>query len=283
MAETTEQRAYHLIEEVRADIDFELDDVIANIVRDLPEEYFERLKRADQLTHLKALLAMNICQLKDEIFIRSDDNRHVAVVGRRNFPGLLAKILERLPTDQPLIDAKIFTSKTSDFIIDLFEFETTDPVLDSDSIDSFAIENAIDEVARMSSIDRTRVREFASRYPKTSRVLTLPDELAGHFGAFHQLSESAFGLAVNACVSDEHSQVKLIVATNCFKAREIVQSSAIYLGKHAINIEQAFLNDLQWKDQPNTAICSFVMSGDSNVEVLNRANEIGDYLQKLNG
>ncbi len=103
MSAETEQRAYEIVEELRADIDFELDDVITRIVRGLPEDYFTSLSRQDQLTQLKALLAMGVCNLKEEIMLRYDKGRHIAVVSRQNHPGLLANILQRLPRDSKLV------------------------------------------------------------------------------------------------------------------------------------------------------------------------------------
>ena len=127
MIEDTTRRALDLVEELRAEIDFEIDDVIADILRDLPDEYFQRLRRSDQLKHLKTLLAISICQLDNQISLRSKDDRHIAVIGRQDYPGLLAKIVKRLPSEEPLIAAQIFTSKAHKFIIDLFEFEVPNP------------------------------------------------------------------------------------------------------------------------------------------------------------
>ena len=118
MPHKTASRAHGLVEELRAEVDFEIDDVIANIIRDLPEEYFRSLAHEVQLTHLKALLAISICNLKRRLTLRSDDDRHIAVISRQNYKGLLAKIIAGLPDEQPLIGAKIFTSITHDFIID---------------------------------------------------------------------------------------------------------------------------------------------------------------------
>ena len=42
MSAETEQRAYEIVEELRADIDFELDDVITRIVRGLPRGLFHQ-------------------------------------------------------------------------------------------------------------------------------------------------------------------------------------------------------------------------------------------------
>ena len=53
---------------------------------------------------------MGVCNLSEEIMLRSDDGQQIAVVARKNYPGLLANLLRRIPADQELIGAKIFTS-----------------------------------------------------------------------------------------------------------------------------------------------------------------------------
>ena len=67
MSDSTQSRVYDLVEELRADIDFELEDVITETVRELPEDYFQRVQRKDQLIHLKALLALSFCKLQEEL------------------------------------------------------------------------------------------------------------------------------------------------------------------------------------------------------------------------
>ncbi len=88
MSTDSSQRAYHLVEELRAEVDFEIDDVITTIIRNLPEEYFRSLAHEDQLTHLKALLAISICNLKRELTLRSDDDRQL-VFGKAAEPARL--------------------------------------------------------------------------------------------------------------------------------------------------------------------------------------------------
>ena len=128
---SSENRVHDLIEELRADIDFELDDAVTAIVRNLPEEYFESVRRENQLTHLKALVASRICNLQSEIFVPCCDGRQIAVVGRRNYRGQLAKILNGLPSGRRILSASAYTSSAHDFIIDLFD-------LDFDAEDSTA-------------------------------------------------------------------------------------------------------------------------------------------------
>ena len=80
--------------------------------------------------------------------LRYDNGRHIAVVSRQNYPGLLANILQRLPGDSKLVGAKIFTSIESDFIIDLFEFKSSDEDLSETSISPAEVEQTIEEVAQ---------------------------------------------------------------------------------------------------------------------------------------
>ena len=181
MSEDTIQRAHDLVEDLRAEVDFEIDDVIANIIRNLPEEYFRSLALDDQLTHLKALLAISICNLKTELTLRSEDGRHIAVVARQNYPGLLAKIISHLPTDQMLIGAKIFTSKTHDFIIDLFEFKSS---VANDSIrpvTQLELEDLVESVSKFTGKPREQVAQFVSFYRPASRVLKSADDRSRAF------------------------------------------------------------------------------------------------------
>ena len=118
-----ERRAHELIEEIRADIDFELDDAITEIVRDLPDEYFAIIDHTNQITHLKAMVASRICSIEGEMFVPCDEENQIAVIGRQTYRGQLAKILGRLPTGRTIVRANVFTSNSYDFIIDIFDLE----------------------------------------------------------------------------------------------------------------------------------------------------------------
>jgi len=75
------ERTQAIIETLRADIDFELDDVLVKIVNGLPEGYFRSFSDHDLLKPLKALLALGICHLDEEITFSSDNGRQLTVVG----------------------------------------------------------------------------------------------------------------------------------------------------------------------------------------------------------
>jgi UTP:GlnB (protein PII) uridylyltransferase len=257
MNENPTNRMYDLVEELRADIDFELDDVISNIVRDLPEDYFHRLKRKDQLTHLKALLAISFCQLEEEIMLRGTDGRHVAVVARQNYPGLLANILKRLPTDQTLVGAKIFTSKAHDFIIDLFEFDASQNG-DSELVEPLVVVNTVNLVAQKTGRNVQTIDAFVAHYPTSSEILNSVDELCEHFLANEDLKQMDVAVRLSKQAGSE--KPRITIAANCLTAREVFQRSAEFLAREGLDIEQGFLNDLSTRRDCGVAISSFVLS-----------------------
>lgn len=280
MSHNTIQRAHDLVEELRAEVDFEIDDVITDIIRNLPEEYFAALAHEDQLTHLKALLAISICNLNSELTLRSDDGRHVAVVARQNYPGLLAKIVTKLPDSQPLIGAKIFTSKTHDFIIDLFEFRTDCPSQFANGPSRLDIEDTINEVAKLTGESVAELSSFAAYYPPGSRVLESPTEIKEHFLAFREARNSK-GTAVRWVEKPDSSFRKITVSTGNMRARDLFLKTAIFLSEHQADIEQAFLDDFPIDSYNHIAISSFVIEINSQPDPAKLSNQLATYLQAV--
>ena len=257
-----ESRIYGLVEELRADIDFELEDVITEIVRELPENYFQRVGHKDQLVHLKALLALSFCKLQEELVFRSSDGVHSAVIARQNYSGQLARILNRLPADRRLTGAKIFTSCNHDFIIDLFEFEPTDAEHTPTVFRSEASgEATIKEVAQATQAAPEVIAEFISHYAPTSQIFDCPAEIAEHFFAAQEVKQNDIPI-IRWQKEPGNDRIKLTIASGKIKARRLVELVAEYLGGQNLDIESAFLNDLKFSDESRTAIASFELVGD---------------------
>ena len=265
MYEDNLQRTHALVEELRADVDFEIDDVISNIVRNLPEEYFKILSREEQITHLRALLAICICNLKKELTLRSEDGRHIAVVARQNYSGLLAKIIAGLPDELPLIGAKIFTSRTHDFIIDLFEFKPADGDQSGGGPSALNFEDLIASVASQTGRSLASVAEFVASYPLNSRVLESADEVREHFLAFLEARNTG-SITVRWYHQSDRQATKLTVSARSIRARDLLLATAQFLSLRAADIEQAFLDDFPHHEFNHIAVCSFVVAGDLRLD-----------------
>lgn len=260
MSEEIEQRAYEIVEELRADIDFELDDVIARIVRGLPEDYFKMLSRDDQLRQLKVLLAMGVCNLDEEIMLRSDDGRQIAVVARKNYPGLLANILQQIPTETELIGAKIFTSIEHDFIIDVFEFKPNGQSEQVTPIDFVDVETTIEYVAKAVGKPLDQVREFVSHYYPGNRILGSPKDVAEQFLVFLD-AERSNETAVRWIDAGDADQSRVTIASGSRPARDVFRKTAEFLAKRLLDIEQAYLHEIPTDHSSRMAIASFLVSG----------------------
>ncbi len=278
MPEDIMQRAHELVEELRAEVDFEIDDVIATIIRNLPEEYFQNLSREDQITHLKALLAISICNLDQELALRSADGRHIAVIGRVNYRGLLAQIISRLPDDQMLIGAKIFTSKTHDFIIDLFEFKSSAVDDSLRQVSELQLEELVNTVSAQTGKPASVVREFVSLYRPSSRVLQSIDSVREHFLAYEQARHSD-DIAVRWSDGPSEGLTKLTVSDGKLKPRVLFRKIAEFLGTQDVDVEQAYLDDFRRGLRTYFAISSFLVAGQLPDSPEQIATKLANYLR----
>jgi len=279
MANDSTSRTYKLIEEIRADIDFELEDVITEIVRELPEDYFQQIKHVDQLVHLKALLALNFCKLEEELLFRSSDGVYIAVIARQNYSGQLANILNRLPREQNLVGAKAFTSQSHNFIIDLFEFEASSETATHQPHSAQSLKDAALSLVSKVDSDVDTITEFLSHYAPNSKIFDQTFSLAEHFLAYQQLCVDKKP-AVRVVKANTKNRVKLTIASQRIDARSLVHRVAEYLGQESFDIEQAYLNDLLFEDAAHVAIASFLLESETVDSFSQHSVAISQLLEK---
>jgi len=259
------RRASDLIEEIRADIDFELDDAVTDIVRDLPEEYFQRMNHTNQVTHLKGLIASRICQLNGELFLPSADGSQIAVLGRKSYRGQLAYILSELPSKKTrLVGANIYTARSHGFILDVFEFETDQRPATDDSFPDETVEKIVAELKR----DRGEVTDFLSRIRTTSVKSPNTAKLIRFFRAFEKVKA---GTPVVVDQQEDNGELSdLLVAIHSPNLCPTFQRTAESLSELALDIEQAELVVVRFDkgaDEPETkrtekvVLMNFIVSG----------------------
>jgi hypothetical protein len=259
------ERTQEIIETLRADIDFELDDSLAKIVNGLPESYFRSFSNLDLLKPLKALLALRICNLDDEILLRSEDQRHLTVVANQNYPGQLAGILKQLPDDVPLLGARVFTSKDHDFIIDLFEFKmdsTEQPPANDDDV-----QDLVEDVSKATGKSIDVITDFVSHYDRHNRILKYPEQVAEQFLAFGEIEHSR-DVAVRWNQVAESSMVQLTVSLGSSTGKHVFMRSAEFLGEQKLDIERAWLDDIFPPDDSfHVAIASFLVDVNGKLDL----------------
>lgn len=233
--EDASQRVLALIEELRADIDFELDDAVTSIVRDLPDDYFRRINHENQLVHLKGLIASRICQLNGELFLPSADGSQIAVLGRKNYRGQLANILTELPGKQTrLVGANVYTARSHGFILDVFEFES-----DHQPADASFSEDVVLKISRDANAEIDTARDFLGRIRTTSAKAPNIEKLLRFFKAYAKVD------AANPVVVDQGEEsdgmFNIVVAVHAQDERLVFRKTTESLSGVSLDIEQAEL------------------------------------------
>lgn len=233
--EDASRRVLDLIEEIRADIDFELDDAVTDIVRDLPEEYFRRINHENQLVHLKGLIASRICQLNGELFLPSVDGAQIAVLGRKSYRGQLAHILAELPGKRTrLVGANVYTARSHGFILDIFEFET-----DQQRADASFSEDVVLKISRDANAEIETVRDFLARIRTTSAKSPNIEKLVRFFKAYTKV-DTTHPVVVDQ--GDERDGMfNIVVAVHAQDERLVFRKTTESLSRLSLDIEQAEL------------------------------------------
>ncbi len=236
-SEDASRRTMDLIEEIRADIDFELDDAVTSIVRDLPDEYFQRIDRADQVMHLKGLIASRICQLSSELFLPGQNGSQIAVLGRSNYRGQLATILSQLPSrETKLVGASIYTSKSHDFILDVFEFETDETAHENEN---FNEETAV-RIADSTGNDLAAVRDFLASIRTTALESNNYAKLERYFLAQQSINADE-PVAIDVVDNPDDKSISVVIAVYTQDERMAFRLIAEHLAQQSLDIEQAEL------------------------------------------
>lgn len=259
------RRTSDLIEEIRADIDFELDDAVTDIIRDLPEEYFQRMNRENQVAHLKGLIASRICQLNGELFLPSSDGTQIAVLGRKSYRGQLANILSELPGKKArLVGANIYTARSHGFILDVFEFESDQ----TPAVDGSFPDETVEKIVAATKGDRQRVEDFLSRIRTTSVKSPNTAKLIRFYRAFEKVNS---GTSVVVDQQEDNGELAdLVVAIHSPNLCPTFQRTAESLSELALDIEQAELVVVRFDkgaDEPaskrteKVMLMNFIVSG----------------------
>ncbi len=247
------------VKRLRQEIIDELDGRISDTFRKLPAEYFREIPAENYGQHFKALVAIEACDIRQEVLIRQRDGKRITIVSRENHPGLLARLIRKLPDDRPLVSAKIFSSKDRDFIVDVFDFQETatpnetQPTKPNDSTDH-SLDPVTHRVAELTGADPVEVRPFIQRYHRSHAILESPEDLAHQYIA---LKETAHINDIRVLCEPDGGTWKITVSAASATTRTVLGRIADYFGLRKINIEKAILENVLVQDSILVALLTF--------------------------
>ena len=250
------------IQLLRQQIVDQIDGRIADVLNSLPQEYFEQLRETERLEHFKALVALKVCDVDQEIMLRQQDGSRVTIISTQNYPGQLARMMHELPDEFPLIGAKIFTSADEDFIVDVFDYKIEDSrSLQEADEDGGNRDEIVAEVMELTGATEPEVCQFIERFHCDHEILSSSEEIASQFIALRE-TEHINDIKVlyrlrSASVPGGKQLAKITISAASSTTREIVQRAATYLGHCEYDIRRAFCENIVVGDTVEVALLTF--------------------------
>ncbi|MFK8067762.1 MAG: NAD-glutamate dehydrogenase domain-containing protein [Gammaproteobacteria bacterium] len=251
MSETTE---VHLSEEdtstkdlLMANLESAVNRVLPDFQKEMPEDYFHAVDEADQIAHMSTLATSGLAGIDHNLMLTSNFGQCYTFINHKDYSGLLSELIAQLPKDKSLQSAKIFTSKTGQVVIDIFDF-SPQPLFETNNPDNHQrLDQLIDSITEyepdLAMEDLIKLLHTCSE----DYVMTTSDRrLCQHF----RMIETLWGTDDVKLETLTHSRNKLTDITIGFgngDTREVFERFCAYLGRHNINIHRAhsetFLND----------------------------------------
>ncbi len=263
------------IQQLRSEIINEMDDRIADALQKLPLEYFQQIPREDHLQHFKALVAIKVCDIRQEIIIRHRNGCRVTVISHQNHPGLLARLIRGLPDERPLVGAKIFTSTDEDFIVDVFDFQQPDSKNKVRSAPEKR-KNLIQAVADHTGAATIDVETFVNRYHQSHEILQSPEELAHQFVA---LRETAHINDIFVLCSEAGDTRKVTVSAASSTTRVMFERAADFFGFRNINIVKAICENVLVRNAIPVALLTFQVQLAEELDSASLTQDMEHYLR----
>ncbi|MDP7008682.1 MAG: NAD-glutamate dehydrogenase [Phycisphaerales bacterium] len=210
----------------------------------MPLMYFQDTSEADQLAHLRAMIAAKASGRPIELTLRSEDSSQWTMIRPRDYPGVLAEIMEELPWDQTLRTAKIHTATDGELVLDTFEFGEPVPftIDDEDHVDR--LNEMIDYASEhMPEVTSDQVREYFSRSSEEYILTVTPLRMVKHWNLVERLSGTD-GTMVELERETDPSLSRIVVAVSNSTRRSMLQRIATRLSKSRVNIHRAYLDSI---------------------------------------
>lgn len=257
------------IQSLRQEMISQIDDRIADTLASLPDEYFQQFSDAERLQHFKALVALKVCDIDQEIMLRQQDGARVTVISSQNYPGQLARMMNDLPSDSPLVGAKIFTSADEDFIVDVFEYQTDDVAAPA-SLNSASVPrvDVVKNVMQITGADQASIESFMDRYHQNHEILQSPEEIAPQFVALREtehINDIKVICNLKPSANDSERMAKITISAASSTTRDVIQRAADFLGRCNYDIRRAFCENVVVGDSVDVALLTFhVMFSDEH-------------------
>lgn len=248
-----------LVDELTESLRETAQSVVPWFLSQMPRMYFQDTDHATQLTHLRAIIAARASGRPIEMQMRNEDGSQVTAMSPANYPGVLAELVAKLPTDKSLRAAKIHTAADGSLVLDTFEFGERAPFDPADTRQAQKLEETI-EYARRQKLPYTpeQIRGYFTRCSGEYVMTVTPLRMCKHYELIRQVSGTD-GAVISLEPEADPTQSRITFVVSNARTRTMLERIAIRLSRAEININRAYIDVLADAPHGTISVLGFVV------------------------
>ena len=250
-----------IIEKVTNSLRVTAEEVVPWFLEQMPLMYFQDTDEDTQLAHLRAIIAEKASGRPIELTLGTDDGSEWTFMRPRDYPGVLAELMEELPWDQTLRAAKIHTAGDGNLVLDTFEFGEPVPFSNQHPQHETKVEETITYAKdHLPEWTPQKIRDYFAACSEDYALTITPLRMAKHWQLVQQLTGTDGTIAALERESDP-TLSRIIVAVSNSTRRSMLQRLATRLSKSRINIHRAYLDSVDDGDNGWITLVGCVVQG----------------------
>ncbi len=230
-------------------------------ISQMPPMYFQDTDRANQLAHLRAIIAAKASGRPIDLTLKSEDGRQLTLIKSTNQPGVLAELVAQLPLDQSLRAAKIHSSLDGSLVLDTFVFGEPEPFDSRDERQSAKLTETI-RYAKEHKLDWTadQISNYFAGCSAEYVLTCTPLRVAAHWNLFNIVSGSD-GTVVELEAESHPTMSRIVIVVENARTRTMLERSARILARHRVSIHRAYLDIVRDGKGDSVTFVGFVVGG----------------------
>ncbi|MBK8010695.1 MAG: NAD-glutamate dehydrogenase [Deltaproteobacteria bacterium] len=216
--------------------------LVPKFFRDMPNAYLRDTNRATQLQHLQALISAHTSGVPPKMTLVSPDGNTWTFLQQRDYPGVLAELVQLLPTDRELRSAKVYSAADGELVLDVFRFGDQPKF---DPTDATQIEKRVAVLEFIAQLDKSTDLEDIAQHFERSTASYLRSVSAARIYEHWRLWQRVRGTEDTVVEASEHVEsdaVRINVAAGNADTRSFFFKLVTHLGRRRVNIRRAYLD-----------------------------------------
>ena len=256
-----------LLRDLTASLQQTAEEITPWFTQNMPQSYFQDTAHEEQLAHLRVIIAARASGQPIHLTLPSACGTRITIMRPKDYPGVLAELLEELPHHQPLRAAKIHTANDGSLVIDSFEFGDTVPNDPDGSEHSGALTEVL-AYARESDSPHSEEEIMRHFHRCSGEYLTTitPLRFCKHLNMFMAVSGTD-GTTVALESETDPTLSRIVVAVTNASTRRMIERIAKQLAHVDVNIHHAYLDMIDDPPHGTITLLGFIVQAPGGVPI----------------